>query len=85
MILGALLDVGLPQEELESGLKALNLPGWSLETRREARGAITAPGWWCARRAASPTGTTGSEIAPGAIPPAGDGQGNVPGDPEEAG
>ncbi|MBZ4658856.1 MAG: larC [Desulfacinum sp.] len=41
MILGALLDVGLPQEELESGLKALNLPGWSLETRREARGAIT--------------------------------------------
>ncbi|SHG31108.1 hypothetical protein SAMN02745206_03661 [Desulfacinum infernum DSM 9756] len=41
MILGALLDAGLPQQELENGLEALNLPGWSLETRREARGAIT--------------------------------------------
>ncbi|SMC21547.1 hypothetical protein SAMN02746041_01213 [Desulfacinum hydrothermale DSM 13146] len=41
MILGALLDAGFPKRKLESGLRALNLPGWDLKTCRESRGAIT--------------------------------------------
>jgi hypothetical protein len=40
MILGALVDLGLPASSLEEGLSALGLPGWRLEVRREMRGPI---------------------------------------------
>jgi uncharacterized protein (DUF111 family) len=40
MLLGALLSVGLPQEELEADLQALNLPGWELRVRQETRKSI---------------------------------------------
>ena len=40
MNLGALLDLGVPLEHLREHLGALNLPGWSLEARRESRGPI---------------------------------------------
>ena len=42
MILGALVDAGLPVEELERGLAALRLPGWSLERREVMKGAFRA-------------------------------------------
>ena len=40
MVLGALVDAGLPIEALRSGLETLSLPGWRLEARRETRGAF---------------------------------------------
>ena len=42
MTLGALVDAGLPLEELEAGLRALGLPGWRLEKTRVLRGAFAA-------------------------------------------
>jgi hypothetical protein len=40
MALGALMDLGVPVETLISGMKQLPLENWSIETRRERRGAI---------------------------------------------
>ncbi len=42
MILAALLDAGLPLEQLDKALANLNLPGYSLSTSREIRHGITA-------------------------------------------
>ncbi len=42
MILGALLDAGLPLDALRSELNALHLTGWSLETERVTRFGIAA-------------------------------------------
>ena len=41
MILGALVDAGLNPDRLTAELKKLNLSGYSLETRRDKRNAIT--------------------------------------------
>lgn len=41
MFLGALLDVGLPFEELKSALASLPLDGYSLEMSREERGHLS--------------------------------------------
>jgi len=40
MILGALLDCGAPQQEVERLLKGLDLPGWRLEVRKVKRHAL---------------------------------------------
>ena len=40
MALGALIDLGVPIEALTAGMKQLPLDNWSIETRRERRGAI---------------------------------------------
>ncbi len=40
MILGALLDCGVPQQELERLLKGLDLPGWRLEVSKVKRHAL---------------------------------------------
>lgn len=40
MLLGLLLDLGLPLGELQAGLGALPLAGWQLESRRELRQGI---------------------------------------------
>ena len=40
MALGALLDLGVPVETLTAEMKRLHLKDWSIETRRERRGAI---------------------------------------------
>ena len=40
MALGALIDLGVPIEALTAGMKQLPLNNWSIETRRERRGAI---------------------------------------------
>jgi uncharacterized protein (TIGR00299 family) protein len=42
MFLGALLDAGLPFEELKKGLESLPLDGYSLEMKREMKGALSA-------------------------------------------
>ncbi len=41
MILGALLDLGLPEDHLRRELVKTGLSGYSLEVRRESRGAIS--------------------------------------------
>ncbi len=41
MILGALLDVGLPIEDLRAGIDALSVPGIDLKAHKERRGAFT--------------------------------------------
>jgi uncharacterized protein (TIGR00299 family) protein len=41
MILGALVDAGVPLEELESDLHRLNLPGWELKVTKDSRAGIT--------------------------------------------
>jgi pyridinium-3,5-bisthiocarboxylic acid mononucleotide nickel chelatase len=41
MNLGAMLDLGVSEECLISGLNALNLDGWHIETKREQRHGIT--------------------------------------------
>jgi uncharacterized protein (TIGR00299 family) protein len=38
MALGALVDAGLPLEDLRSGLQSLPVEGWRLEARKEPRG-----------------------------------------------
>jgi uncharacterized protein (TIGR00299 family) protein len=40
MTLGALIDLGVPVEALTAEMKKLALKDWSIETRRERRGAI---------------------------------------------
>ena len=40
MALGALIDLGVPSEALTAEMKKLPLKDWSIETRRERRGAI---------------------------------------------
>lgn len=40
MTLGAFIDLGVPAEALISAMKLLPLENWSIETRRELRGAI---------------------------------------------
>jgi len=40
MALGALMDLGVPAEALISGMKRLPVKDWSIETRRELRGAV---------------------------------------------
>ncbi len=40
MALGALIDLGVPVEALTAEMKRLPLKDWSIETRRERRGAI---------------------------------------------
>ncbi|MGC9963953.1 MAG: nickel pincer cofactor biosynthesis protein LarC [Syntrophobacteraceae bacterium] len=40
MALGALMDLGVPVEALVSGMKQIPVKDWSIETRRERRGAI---------------------------------------------
>ncbi|MHB1397232.1 MAG: nickel pincer cofactor biosynthesis protein LarC [Trichloromonadaceae bacterium] len=40
MLLGLLLDLGLPLADLQAGLRALPLTGWQLESRRELRQEI---------------------------------------------
>ncbi len=40
MALGALIDLGVPVEALTAEMKKLPLKDWSIETRRERRGAI---------------------------------------------
>jgi len=42
MILGALVDLGLPLAELVRGLKAMNLDGYTLRARRVRRGGMPA-------------------------------------------
>ncbi len=42
MLLGALVDAGLPLDRLEDGLSSLGLPGWSLRTEPVFRGAFAA-------------------------------------------
>ena len=42
MVLGALVDVGLPWGELVAGLKGLKLGGYRLRKRRVRRGALHA-------------------------------------------
>ena len=42
MILGALLDAGLPLEALRAELRALPLPGWELRATEVRRGAFRA-------------------------------------------
>jgi uncharacterized protein (TIGR00299 family) protein len=42
MILGALVDAGVPLEALRAGLEALRLPGWTLAAREVRRGAFRA-------------------------------------------
>lgn len=42
MILGALVDAGVPFEALQEGLAKLRLPGWSLERREVMKGAFRA-------------------------------------------
>jgi hypothetical protein len=42
MLLGALLDLGLPLDALEAALRGLPLDGYRLEARREKRGGISA-------------------------------------------
>ncbi len=42
MFLGALLDAGLPFEELKKGLESLPLDGYSLEMKREMKGGLSA-------------------------------------------
>src|ERR1041385_2330790 len=42
MILGALVDAGLPFEELARGLAGLRLPGWSLERHEVMKGMFRA-------------------------------------------
>ncbi len=42
MILGALLDAGLPLEQLLADLRLLGIPGWKIEAQKVARGAIGA-------------------------------------------
>ncbi len=42
MILGALVDAGVPFDELKDGLAKLHLPGWSLERREVMKGAFRA-------------------------------------------
>lgn len=41
MLLGLLLDLGLPLADLEAGLRSLPLTGWQLESRRELRQGIS--------------------------------------------
>lgn len=41
MVLGALLDAGLPVEDLEALLRRLPLEGWSLEVSRVKRGGLS--------------------------------------------
>jgi uncharacterized protein (TIGR00299 family) protein len=41
MLLGALLDAGLPLDDLERALKGLHLEGWHLAASREARHGIS--------------------------------------------
>jgi uncharacterized protein (DUF111 family) len=41
MILGALVDAGVPVAALEEDLHRLNLPGWQLKVTKESREAIT--------------------------------------------
>ena len=41
MLLGLLLDLGLPPAELEAALRGLPLPGWQLAGRRESRRGIS--------------------------------------------
>ncbi len=40
MALGALLDLGVPVEALTAAMKQLDIKDWSIETKRERRGAI---------------------------------------------
>jgi hypothetical protein len=40
MALGALIDLGVPVEALISAMKQIPIENWSIETRRELRGAI---------------------------------------------
>ena len=40
MHLGALVDLGVPPEHLESELRKLGLPGWNLRFTRDARKGI---------------------------------------------
>lgn len=40
MVLGALVDLGVPVETLAAEMKKLPLENWSMESRRERRGAI---------------------------------------------
>jgi uncharacterized protein (TIGR00299 family) protein len=42
MFLGALLDAGMPFEELKKGLASLPLEGYSLEMKREMKGSLSA-------------------------------------------
>jgi uncharacterized protein (TIGR00299 family) protein len=42
MTLGALLDAGLPVEELRSGLQGLEVPGWELSTEKVWKNAMAA-------------------------------------------
>jgi uncharacterized protein (TIGR00299 family) protein len=42
MTLGALVDAGLPLQELEAGLRGLPLSGWRLDAREVLRGALRA-------------------------------------------
>jgi pyridinium-3,5-bisthiocarboxylic acid mononucleotide nickel chelatase len=42
MILGALLDAGLPLERLEAALASLSLPGWELSLKRVMRCGVSA-------------------------------------------
>lgn len=42
MHIGAMVDLGVPQEHILAALKTLNLEGWSLSCRQEQRSGITA-------------------------------------------
>jgi len=42
MTLGALLDAGVPVEELRSGLQALDVPGWELSTEKVWKNGMAA-------------------------------------------
>jgi uncharacterized protein (TIGR00299 family) protein len=42
MILGALLDAGVPQEVVRAALESLSLPGWTLDIARVQKGGLSA-------------------------------------------
>jgi hypothetical protein len=39
--MGAMIDLGVPEEHIIESLKALNLPGWNVKFRREKRSGIS--------------------------------------------
>jgi hypothetical protein len=55
MVLGALLDAGLPLAELEAALGSLMIPGWSVSAERVLRGGVSATKF----RVHEPAGTGG--------------------------
>ncbi len=71
MLLAALLDAGANVDAVRSGLKTLNLPGWTLEPTQTQRGAF--------RATYAGVRVNNAEPDPGAGPPDGVPRGTTPG------